>query len=657
MFVFSSSNFHQKIPRFPFLCIWFITNSVVTLVCGDLKCGQDNCFGEGFDATDDCCYAYEVPDPDPNTYSVCSDPVGTSTGGQAFSDEAFYKPGSKITAIRIRVGGEALDDIQASYDGQEGPLHGGKFGPGSDFSFTVPEGTEIVAASGTVSERWGYVASIKFTTSDGKVYGPYGHTSGKAWTMEGGNGYSLAFLKGISGDALNQLSLCWQPTGKLRCEAILDAAEFIYQLSVWQKCPATPAAYPDIFGFSENTCSGSTCVETVLLSLPCFNFPPVLKCQDWQNTAQKLVNIATDYCPAGRSKKSILGPRECGAIARAREVTSFATLVQGCENPGNNGTELQLGTCSKLSCLTGLFKQTSSCNQFSCGVYKKFITLEKELLTMEEENCKHFPEPRDGNCGGQGGTNNAPGGTAGAGGNCDQSKKGDCFDSSSSITTQNGQTKLKNLRLNDSVLTYTPGVGTHYTEFLGWLHRGSARTMLEISTSNSSAITLTPEHLIFKMSRNGAMESVYASDIVETDILIKPNEKGEMQTEQVVEVREVTVESFGAPLTAHGTILVNGFLASCYAFFPHDIGEFFMAPLKRYPTILLDNEQSQHENGLRKSVEVLFDLGTSLGLHGHDGQKQSMEEVKKKGELFGLGGEDEDSVLQSMRVLTKLSSL
>ena len=36
---------------------------------------------------------------------------------------------------------------QAYYGGKAGPIHGGKGGPGRNFLFTVPEGTEIVAAS------------------------------------------------------------------------------------------------------------------------------------------------------------------------------------------------------------------------------------------------------------------------------------------------------------------------------------------------------------------------------------------------------------------------------------------------------------------------------------------------------------------------------
>ena len=40
----------------------------------------------------------------------------------------------------------------------------------------------------------------------------------------------------------------------------------------------------------------------------------------------------------------------------------------------------------------------------------------------------------------------------------------DCFSSSSTVQTPSGVIAIKNLRLNDSVLTFTPGVGAHYTE-------------------------------------------------------------------------------------------------------------------------------------------------------------------------------------------------
>ena len=40
----------------------------------------------------------------------------------------------------------------------------------------------------------------------------------------------------------------------------------------------------------------------------------------------------------------------------------------------------------------------------------------------------------------------------------------DCFSSSSTVQTPSGVIAIKNLRLNDLVLTFTPGLGAHYTE-------------------------------------------------------------------------------------------------------------------------------------------------------------------------------------------------
>ena len=40
-----------------------------------------------------------------------------------------------------------------------------------------------------------------------------------------------------------------------------------------------------------------------------------------------------------------------------------------------------------------------------------------------------------------------------------------CFSGSSMVDTkQRGQIQLRDLKLNDSVLTFTPGVGSHFTE-------------------------------------------------------------------------------------------------------------------------------------------------------------------------------------------------
>ena len=52
------------------------------------------------------------------------------------------------------------------------------------------------------------------------------------------------------------------------------------------------------------------------------------------------------------------------------------------------------------------------------------------------------------------------------------------------------------------------------------------------------------------------------------------NDGGDMlQPEEVLEVKEVVEAGSWAPLTTSGTLFVDGFLASCYASFPHDYAE------------------------------------------------------------------------------------
>jgi len=195
-----------------------------------------------------------------------------------------------------------------------------------------------------------------------------------------------------------------------------------------------------------------------------------------------------------------------------------------------------------------------------------------------------------------------------------------CFSSSSTVQTPSGVIAIQNLRLNDSVLTFTPGVGAHYTEMLGWLDRSTAtpNKFLEVYTSNSGFITLSASHVIFRFSKtSGALESLYAGQLAVGDQLVQLKDGGSEDIVQAVEVlliKEVWDSGYWAPLTSSGTLLVDGFLASCYASFPHDFSQVGFAPVKMFPRLLLDDEASQHKDGVREVVKMMKKAGETLGL-------------------------------------------
>ena len=205
-----------------------------------------------------------------------------------------------------------------------------------------------------------------------------------------------------------------------------------------------------------------------------------------------------------------------------------------------------------------------------------------------------------------------------------------CFSGSSEVQTPNGAVPMKDLRLNDLVLTYTPGTGNHYTEvkscqylvdafflqFLGWLDRSASKpaVFLNVSTSSSS-ITLSASHVIFRASKSGSIEPVYAGELQEGDKLVKSASSDKlMEEEEIVSIEMKRETSYWAPLTEEGTLLVDGFLASSYASYPHEAGQLLLAPVKMFPRLLLDDETSQHEDGVRKSVKMLKEVADRMGL-------------------------------------------
>merc|ERR1719312_2449633 len=187
---------------------------------------------------------------------------------------------------------------------------------------------------------------------------------------------------------------------------------------------------------------------------------------------------------------------------------------------------------------------------------------------------------------------------------------GSCFGPTNTIETKEGIKTLCELRIGDLIRTSSGDHHTDFTEFLGWLdrQRSSPAEMLQIFTSdNYPAVTLSGSHLVFTTNT-----TKYAGDLVPGDTLLHWD--GEQVKEQEISMIKTSMESgYWAPLTRSGTLLVDGFLMSCYASSPHEISEIFMAPIKAMSLTLLDDDDTQHKDGLRQSIKFLKSIGDLLG--------------------------------------------
>ena len=130
---------------------------------------------------------------------------------------------------------------------------------------------------------------------------------------------------------------------------------------------------------------------------------------------------------------------------------------------------------------------------------------------------------------------------------------------------------------------------------------------------------------------SAALESLYAGQLAVGDQLVQLKDGGSEDIVQAVEVlliKEVWDSGYWAPLTSSGTLLVDGFLASCYASFPHRPAQIVFAPVKMFPRQLLDDESSQHVDGVRGVVKAIKTIGELAGL-----RRNATDEKRRKAQL------------------------
>merc|ERR1712236_81435 len=205
-----------------------------------------------------------------------------------------------------------------------------------------------------------------------------------------------------------------------------------------------------------------------------------------------------------------------------------------------------------------------------------------------------------------------------------------CLSGESTVETESGEQQISSLVLGDSIATYSKSKGKFFSKFLGWLDRGSEVTrFLNVTTTSGNQMMLTETHLLFVSEKGNTIPKVADRLTLEDTLLVWNGEN--LVTERIKTLDYIFLEGYRTPLTEEGTLLVDGILTSCYASYDHFWSEIAFAPVKAFP-YLLDDENSQYEDGVRSVVKLIKILGRWIGakLEVNEGRldKRKTDEVR-----------------------------
>ncbi|XP_048112069.1 tiggy-winkle hedgehog protein [Alosa alosa] len=205
-------------------------------------------------------------------------------------------------------------------------------------------------------------------------------------------------------------------------------------------------------------------------------------------------------------------------------------------------------------------------------------------------------------------------------------KSGGCFPGSSLVTLKDGTTKyIKDLKLGDKVQAADEQGNVVYSDFLMFIDQDTQtqRLFYVIETSEPKRkLRLTAAHLIFTSSStdNSEMLIMYASEVKSGHkVFVFDEAVGKLKVATVERIYTEEYHSSFAPVTAHGTILVDQVLASCYAVIEsHKWAHWAFAPFRltyRFTSLFLSAGGSNityQADGVHWYSKMLFHVGIWL---------------------------------------------
>ncbi|KAG9277863.1 indian hedgehog B protein-like [Astyanax mexicanus] len=179
-------------------------------------------------------------------------------------------------------------------------------------------------------------------------------------------------------------------------------------------------------------------------------------------------------------------------------------------------------------------------------------------------------------------------------------KTGGCFPGRAWLMLESGGRKaMRDLQAGDRVLVSKESKESRnllYSEVLTFLDRDpmTRKLFYVISTEDGESLSLTAAHLLFvwegnctgeALSSEGTIRTIFASDASPGQcVLTVEGEKDGLLKERLSRISRLRIwEDSGAyaPLTAQGTLLVNGVMTSCYAAVEkHQLAHWVFGPLR-----------------------------------------------------------------------------
>ncbi|XP_030581260.1 tiggy-winkle hedgehog protein-like [Archocentrus centrarchus] len=208
-------------------------------------------------------------------------------------------------------------------------------------------------------------------------------------------------------------------------------------------------------------------------------------------------------------------------------------------------------------------------------------------------------------------------------------KSGGCFPGSSMVILAEGKTKpLKELQMGDKVLAADQQGNLVPSDFLMFMDRDRhiSREFRVLETDEPHGkLTLTPAHLVFVITNNStnknSIRAVFASNVRlgQWLLIVKNDQPDHLIPARVTRVYVEQHEGSYAPVTSHGTIVVDRVLASCYAVVEdHDLAHWVFAPVRLWHSFLslagmVEEGRGVHQaDGIHWYPEFLYHVGSWL---------------------------------------------